>query len=1192
MTSSARMAVLTAALCGTLIPVGALAQATGDVVVMRRIIAKPVKKLDVDSTVPSGNASYKATSYTVASPMTSDTAITLIVGGVKCYNAGQVVNAGQCANSAPAQGTGNRTVPALLNPVKRTVVIDESAVTAVTGGLTGNACAATTRRGSQAWKVSCNPDDRTIPDAVRLATSVTAVADQTMTNGTLGVLFDGIRCYDRDNAIVTGDCSTMPIGGTVGAATLKATMREELRTLLIDPDEVSAASWPVDTQTICSSSVRMSTAQGSQTWKVRCDPAEITVHYQKYPTMAYVTETVVPGTRYLVDTASSGVRCLDTDTGQLASNQSKCDYLPAPSNVGLLSVPMASNATTRTVAVNRQDILALAPSVTNLDQFCMGRTPVIAAGAKQSWYMRCGIDDVNRQYEKTVAEISDPMGTAGGWSNPSNYSDAIRAKTYTTNRSAMTIGIYSITCWDKANDNKAVDQAQCTYLADGPVHRGSFDVPAAYSANMRTVVIDRADVQAYAPNLTDAQLTALCTTSYTIAGGTWKVRCDPREVEEHYEKYATAVSDPRGGTSYPNRYANDSFNPTSLTIGISDIGCWDTSTNAISTDASMCTYLPTGPRMYDSIVVSAKSSVALRTVAIKRSDVQAALPRLSVAQLNALCTSSYTFGKSTDAAQAWKVRCDEAEIDNHYEKYVASIVDPSDYITQFKGNSTINKVTPPTSLNIGIWSVGCWDTLTNARATDQSKCTYLPTGPVMYDMITVPVQPNAELRTMYLKREDLLAAAPRLPESYIAEVCNDTYGISAASGFQDWKVRCNASEIVNTYEKYVASIVDPSDYSTQFRANSTINKVVPPTSLNIGIWSVQCWDRATNARATDQSKCTFLPGGPVTYDMLTIPAQSNTDLRTMYVKREDLISAAPRLATSAVNALCAETYGFSPSTGFQDWKVKCDASEIVNTYERYVSNFADPASHSNYGANRYGNTSTSPTSLNVGNHILACWDTSINADAADQSKCNYLAGPTRYAITTIPVQSNPDLRTMYASRADIQAAFPRFTTSVINNMCTSSYSLGSEATLAAWKLRCNPDEIVNHYERYAYSVVDVSSYSGFGANRYANSSLTPASLVIGTINIQCWDTRTGAIASDASKCTYLPNGPQTYSVKSIRVRYNAATMKLVMDKAEVQQAFPHMIDQYVNDACTRKYAVGPQGSQQQWTASCNPADAP
>ena len=659
-----------------------------------------------------------------------------------------------------------------------------------------------------------------------------------------------------------------------------------------------------------------------------------------------------------------------------------------------------------------------------------------------------------------------------------------------------------------------------------------------------------------------------------------------RTLGDPYSYYA-------GGTS---RYANAVVPANEVTVAVSDTSCVDASDGTV-VSVTKCRGLG-GPSVNDRSTLPAQMDADLRAVYVTRAALQGIDPAIGPAELDRMCNSSIVIGPS-GSTQTWKLSCDPKSVINSYERFVYGLGDPFNYYASL-ATRYVNTQPSGTTVKLAVADARCWDNATNAYASDQSRCTNLAKGYKANDRITVGAAYSQNLRTIAISKAEVLSLLPHYTQSMntgdLNNLCTGSLAIgTAAGGTVSYKLRCDPAEVSEHYERFAYGLGDPFSYYAT-TATRYQNESGTASAVNIALADVRCWDTATKGYASDQSKCTYLPTGVNVYDVFTVAATISQNLRTVAIDKAEVLAKLPHYTQSVntgdLNNLCNGSVQIgTASNGVVSYKLRCSPADVAEHYERFAYGLGDPFNYYANSAQRYQNPSPTATTVNIAVSDARCWDTDTDGYASDQSKCTYLqTGINTNDLVNVSATISQNLRTIAISKAEVLAKLPHYTTKVntgdLNNLCTSDLRIGTSSGTTSYKLRCDPAEVSEHYERYVYAWGDPYSYFKTVGDRFKNPSSTATSVVLAAADVRCWDTTAKAYAADQSKCTYLPTGPNAPDQYTVAATFDSTARTITMLRSDLQALSPNMTTAYLNAVCSATTQVGTSGTTVSYSNKC------
>lgn len=888
---------------------GAAAQAQdGDVLVMRRAIVEAKGSAEAPAPTPTDpeapgtdptpaptptptpsnpNAEWRASALSLVAGGIQDASsqwANVTVGSERCWDSStqEIVGNEECEGKPADPLLGVKTVPAAVYPGIRGIYLNIDSIAALMPALVNrdSFCSSSYTLDGSKYGVRCdsNPGDISI---VRVPTAVDFSEDNDPHSGTVGITFTSYQCRDTATGEVTSvpQCSALP--GTPDLQ-LEAGYSIPLRTMAFDASQIEAIAPTVTSGTsLCTKRLKVAVDGQVQNWKASCDPSEIEEHYEKYATyISAVNQSYPFNGNYQASTGSAGVRCLDTETGEDAADQSKCTYLSNPPSIGLLTFPSVDNPSNRTVVVTREDILAQSPRIENLDSWCMSSVNVNVEGSNSKWRVRCDPAALNDTYESYIWQIQRP--------------------TQAMPEANLEIRLSTPGCRNLDNGQE-ISLTFCDTLPDAYRSGQTVTVPVlGVSSELRTIALDRETIDSVFASAN----TNLCNTSVNIyrsgtsgSSDSWKLRCGLNEIAEVYERRYRRVAGPN---PYPN--AND----TTISLKRYDSICWDTAADILAEDQSKCDFITTSPENNSSTPIPAIYSEGMRRVWFDKDAFDEAYPHVSIGDPCNLGIRVYrSVGTNNDI---WTTTCDLKDIDeDRYERRHTRIIIPSPYNSKDDTTISFRRSTPT-----------CWDKEAG-EAVDSSICEFLPSSnsPQDYSSTPVPAIFNADLRKIWVDEEAFREAYPWVE----TDVCNYNANVyrNGSSGTNDnWKTTCDREEIDSDRYYREADLLFPPNGSYQPRN--------PFTEINLRVYTIKCMDRKTGGPAADPKTCDYLPAshGPALYDYFKIPAITDSATKTVTIQTDDIYALHPN---ANLLYICpnrsVSVYRPGTTSSSDQWKIDC-----------------------------------------------------------------------------------------------------------------------------------------------------------------------------------------------------------------------------------------------------------------------------
>ena len=690
-----------------------------------------------------------------------------------------------------------------------------------------------------------------------------------------------------------------------------------------------------------------------------------------------------------------------------------------------------------------------------------------------------------------------------------------------------------------------VDQDACA-IGQGPRIGDIINFTAKMDPDLKAYYVSREQYGQILPAFSQQGIDALCSGTAVISGTEFSGSCDPAAVVNTYARYIYALNDP-----YGQQVVQNTASASELNFYIGNVGCMSTQTGSVVSDSN-CNGISKSPNTGETHAMPATFVPELREVYLDEADVTGMNP--PVAGILARSQSSFCTTPSIPTirvdGQTWKVRCGEPESPGDYKRVVQSFYDPMN-----AGVARTPNVSDSGSLRLVVNSTLCFDTEGNSVS---GKCDYLPEGPNLYDIVSIPATYVADLREVYVDWADIEEASGQA-NSLVAnrirdDACSGKYvtiKVDHQGIIGDWDFRCGTPDTPSNYTRTVIRFNDPTTFGAA--ANRVPNDATS-NDLKLVVHSTGCLDSSGN---NVLDKCDYLPEGPSVYDIVSVPATYVADLREVYVNRTDLEASAgnfgtyassrPILGNSTLNDACKGRYFSLQATNGgpkTTWDFRCGTPDDPSNYTRTAHRLYDPIT---LGSDRTPNDSESG-SLRMVVHSIGCLDKDGNSVA---DKCHYLPdGPAVYDILTIPATYVPELREVYVNREDVQAV------SVNSNPILVNYYLndacqGNKVTIGAmkdgsrlnWDFRCGPPDDPSKYEMRAQTLRDPRDY---GDARSTNMDPNATELGLAVGGVLCVDKSTGT-ATTTSKCSYLSGNVKTQDILWMPAVFDAVAKTITID---------------------------------------------
>ena len=761
--------------------------------------------------------------------------------------------------------------------------------------------------------------------------------------------------------------------------------------------------------------------------------------------------------------------CWDRQANATTSN-SNCANLPTGANVyDVIEIPATFLPELREVYVNQADLTSMVPHGRafgfTVENVCSnpgrGYSRVQEGSSINVYGLSCGVPDTPSNYARTASQMGDPY----------NYSLS-RDRNSNANATNLALIVESTICRDVTKNVNAT-ASKCSYLPTGANIYDIVTVPATFVSDLREIYINVADIRASMPyggsvggaNILD---NSLCTRNWTVRVGAnnWYVRCGTPDSAQNYQRAASALVDPAGYSSAgADRYGNvDTQNV--LGLHVTSTVCRNITTNT-NTDASKCAYIP-GVNVYDVIKVPATYVPGLREVYVNQADLTAAIPyggNVFDVGIASLCQGNRIVNIGTGGVRNnWLLKCGTPDTAENYSREIYSISDPKAYTSGTAEYRNVNENPASTNFRFRISATACIDKRTNTTAPS-AKCSYLPSGVNVNDVLDMPITKVEGLREFYLQREDLQTRAPYLTtveqlsgssnNIAAAGICNGAMRYNVQGNF--WRMMCGQPDSELNYERRISTLNDPYKDTAKTIAYRSVN-TISAGRLTLAVDNFGCYDKRTNALSTDSAKCANIPGYAIG-DVIDVAATYVEGLREVYFDKQELLQKAPNLSVfysygsnASPTTMCNGTpiINVGYSGGRANFKAYCDrAPDNAEHYARVTAIFGDPYTY--FSSSRLQNSSTSG-SFTYTSASLACYDTDTGQVVS--AKCDYLSGPNRYDRYTVPAVWDVTAKTITVSLAAIKAQHSQYTpeNAYTSQMCNTSFT----TNIGGAKVICQP----------------------------------------------------------------------------------------------------------------------------------------
>jgi len=450
-----------------------------------------------------------------------------------------------------------------------------------------------------------------------------------------------------------------------------------------------------------------------------------------------------------------------------------------------------------------------------------------------------------------------------------------------------------------------------------------------------------------------------------------------------------------------------------------------------------------------------------------------------------------------------------------------------------------------------VQSTGCLDQSGNEVT---GKCDFLTSGPDIYDIVTIPATYIPNLREIYVNQADLVAAAgqdnPVIVTRRIADACTGKYTkikVIHEGVASDWSFNCGEPDDSSDYKRTVVKFNDPMMFGPM---TNRIPNNSSSGEFRMVVQSTGCLDQSGNEVT---GKCDYLPEGPSLYDQVTVPAVYVTDLRELYVDRNDIEAAAgnfgpyastrPIMGNKTLTDACNGN-GFNVQVMGQgrsnEWTFHCGMADDPANYTRTARQLFDPV---NFGSERTPNDPDSGV-LRMVVRVIGCLDKAGNEVPG---KCNYLPdGPNVYDFLSVPATYVPELRKVYIDRADIETMAGNPNPMIVNyalaDACVNG-KISFRADGMDWGFRCGAAEDPDNFEMKAQALRDPRDY---GSARSTNMDPNATKLGLSVASTVCLDKTTNS-TTDTSTCAYLPGRVSAQDILWMPAVFDASAKTITID---------------------------------------------
>lgn len=569
-----------------------------------------------------------------------------------------------------------------------------------------------------------------------------------------------------------------------------------------------------------------------------------------------------------------------------------------------------------------------------------------------------------------------------------------------------------------------------------------------------------------------------------------------------------------------------------LKLEIEEVGCRITD-GSIIIDEATCA-IGQGPQVGDIINFTAKMDPDLKAYYVPREQYEEILPAFSQQAIDALCS-----GSALVSGSAFSGSCDPEAVVNTYAKFINALDDPI-------SRSMPQNVSSSDVLNFYVSSVGCYSTQTGS-VVSPSTCANITKSPA--EIHAIPATYIPQLREVFLDTADIDSMSPApaiILKKNLSTFCTSTDPKIRVDN-QDWVVRCGEPDDPSDYKRTVVTFNDPMMFGSmtdRIPNNSTSGE------FRMVVQSTGCLDQSGNEVT---GKCDYLPEGPSLYDQVTVPAVYVTDLRELYVDRNDIEAAAgnfgpyastrPIMGNKTLTDACNGN-GFNVQVmgegSSNEWTFHCGMADDPANYTRTARQLFDPV---NFGSERTPNDPDSGV-LRMVVRAIGCLD---KADNEVLGKCNYLPdGPDVYDFLSVPATYVPELRKVYIDRADIETMAVNPNPLIVNyalaDACVNG-KISFRADGMDWGFRCGAAEDPDNFEMKAQALRDPRDY---GSARNTNMDPNATKLGLAVASTVCLDKSTNS-TTDTSTCAYLPGRVSAQDILWMPAVFDASAKTITID---------------------------------------------
>ena len=618
----------------------------------------------------------------------------------------------------------------------------------------------------------------------------------------------------------------------------------------------------------------------------------------------------------------NNVQCKLNSSGEIVDASNCADIGKSPA-FAVFDFPVIMSPEFRLAHIASGDIYATVPDISenSANAFC-GMTVRVSG---ESWKIDCGAPKDPSMYQRIADKLIDP------YVNYSSVDPSMRYVNTSPDRGLLSLSVSGLRCIDFSGGTPEQGNYQdCTYLSEGPNQYDHVTFPATYVAEMKSVYIEQADLEAAlpydgkaGPTVSNVNTTAeLCDPSFAgfrIKVGepnaleNWTVFCGPPEDPANYVRKVNEALDPV--VFYPSdqlevRETNSDFEGTSFSFIVKSTTCVNTLTG--EPGGNKCDYLQSGPSVYDLVSIPAAYVPQLREMYVQSADLSSALGDgtgkaahydnsayyKTADQICADGLSRIKVGPNTDR-QEWTMFCGDPVDPANFQVQALVLNDPYDsYNYTDQSNREVNSDPMASEYHFAVYSRSCTDTSTG-DSFPAARCNYLEGGLGDYDIVSVPAAFVPELREVYIDRvalEEQHPAVNRIDDGKGGGTTIDNICSGSERGFwvdgDSWTMYCGEPDDPSRYADLQYSLVDPKkEYpNSEYRA---LNDDLSAGVYKFGVFATRCYD-ITNGTYAGAFKCRYLTENKAEkYDIVAIPVEYDIDNKKILVTRAALEEALP-----------------------------------------------------------------------------------------------------------------------------------------------------------------------------------------------------------------------------------------------------------------------------------------------------------